>query len=87
MRIAIVAVGKIKQAGLRAELDDYLARIRRYAMTSPQFFAVDYAINPWMDTDNPVDTAVAVAQWEHLRDTYLRLGHVIDLVAPVPGRA
>jgi 23S rRNA (pseudouridine1915-N3)-methyltransferase len=30
MRIAIIAVGKIKQAGLRAELDDYLARIRRY---------------------------------------------------------
>jgi len=31
MRIAIIAVGKIKQAGLRAELDDYLGRIRRYA--------------------------------------------------------
>lgn len=30
MRIAIVAVGKIKQPGLRAELDDYLGRIRRY---------------------------------------------------------
>ena len=32
MRIAIVAVGKVKQAGLRAELDDYLARVRRYAV-------------------------------------------------------
>jgi 23S rRNA (pseudouridine1915-N3)-methyltransferase len=31
MRIAIIAVGKIKQQGLRAELDDYLGRIRRYA--------------------------------------------------------
>lgn len=31
MRLTIVAVGKIKQAGLRAELDDYLGRIRRYA--------------------------------------------------------
>jgi 23S rRNA (pseudouridine1915-N3)-methyltransferase len=31
MRIAIIAVGKIKQPGLRAELDDYLGRIRRYA--------------------------------------------------------
>jgi 23S rRNA (pseudouridine1915-N3)-methyltransferase len=31
MRIAIVAVGKIKQAGLRADLDDYLGRIKRYA--------------------------------------------------------
>lgn len=31
MRISIIAVGKIKQAGLRAELDGYLGRIRRYA--------------------------------------------------------
>ena len=61
------------------------ARIRHYAMTPPQFFAVEYAINPWMDTATPVDTAVAVAQWQHLRDTYLRLGHVVDLVEPVPG--
>lgn len=31
MRIAIIAVGKVKQSGLRAELDDYIGRIRRYA--------------------------------------------------------
>ncbi len=31
MRIAIIAVGKVKQRGLRAELDDYLGRVRRYA--------------------------------------------------------
>jgi 23S rRNA (pseudouridine1915-N3)-methyltransferase len=30
MRVVIVAVGKIKQAGLRADLDDYLKRIKRY---------------------------------------------------------
>ena len=30
VRIAIIAVGKIKQAGLRAPLDDYLGRLRRY---------------------------------------------------------
>ena len=31
MRIAIIAVGKVKQAGLRAEIDDYVGRIRHYA--------------------------------------------------------
>jgi 23S rRNA (pseudouridine1915-N3)-methyltransferase len=31
MRVSIIAVGKIKQAGLRATLDDYLGRIKRYA--------------------------------------------------------
>ncbi|KAA8963667.1 dimethylargininase [Mycobacterium sp.] len=54
-------------------------------MTAPRFFAVDYAINPWMDTGVAVDVDVATAQWEHLRDTYLRLGHRVDLVDPVPG--
>jgi N-dimethylarginine dimethylaminohydrolase len=68
-----------------AETPKRQARIRHYVMTSPQFFAVDYAINPWMDTTAPVDAAVAVAQWENLRETYLRLGHVVDLVDPVPG--
>jgi N-dimethylarginine dimethylaminohydrolase len=68
-----------------AAATDRRARIRHYAMTPPQFFAVDYAINPWMDTTTPVDTAVALAQWQHLRDTYLRLGHTVDLVDPVPG--
>jgi 23S rRNA (pseudouridine1915-N3)-methyltransferase len=31
MRVSLIAVGKIKQAGLRATLDDYLGRIKRYA--------------------------------------------------------
>jgi N-dimethylarginine dimethylaminohydrolase len=68
-----------------AAATDRRARIRHYAMTPPQFFAVDYAINPWMDTTTPVDTAVALAQWQHLRDLYLQLGHTVDLVDPVPG--
>jgi N-dimethylarginine dimethylaminohydrolase len=61
------------------------ARIRHYVMTPPQFFAVDYAINPWMDTTNPVDRGVAIAQWQHLHDVYRQLGHIVDLVEPVPG--
>jgi N-dimethylarginine dimethylaminohydrolase len=61
------------------------ARTRHYVMTPPRFFAVDYAINPWMDTTSPVDTAVAVAQWQQLREIYLQMGHTVDLVDPVPG--
>jgi N-dimethylarginine dimethylaminohydrolase len=61
------------------------ARIRHYVMTPPQFFAVDYAINPWMDTTNPVDRGVALTQWQRLHDIYLKLGHTVDLVDPVAG--
>jgi N-dimethylarginine dimethylaminohydrolase len=61
------------------------ARTRRYAMTPPTHFAVEYAINPWMDTSTAVDTDRAVAQWESLRQTYLDLGHTVDVVEPVTG--
>jgi len=61
------------------------ARTRRYAMTPPDFFAVEYAINPWMDVGVPVDVDVARAQWEALHQTYLGLGHHVDLIEPVPG--
>src|SRR5271166_3147079 len=58
---------------------------RRYAMTPPTFFAVEYAINPWMDVSEPIDLGVAHAQWERLRQTYIDLGHSVDLVEPLPG--
>ena len=61
------------------------ARIRHYAMTAPTFFAVEYAINPWMDTSTPVDTHLALNQWESLRQTYKELGHTVELVEPVEG--
>jgi N-dimethylarginine dimethylaminohydrolase len=58
---------------------------RRYLMCPPTYFAVDYAINPWMDPAAPVDVARAVAQWTALRDTYTRLGHRVELIDPLPG--
>jgi N-dimethylarginine dimethylaminohydrolase len=61
------------------------ARPRHYAMTPPTFFAVEYAINPWMDTSTTVDTHVAMNQWESLRQTYKELGHTVELVEPVAG--
>ncbi len=61
------------------------ARRRHYAMTPPAFFAVDYAINPWMDPSVSVDTPMALRQWEALRQTYKELGHSVALVEPVKG--
>jgi hypothetical protein len=62
-------------------------RLRHYAMTPPTYFAVDYAINPWMDTSTPVDARLALAQWENLRVAYLRLGRTVELVAPRTSRS
>ncbi|MFB7056084.1 dimethylargininase [Streptomyces vinaceus] len=60
-------------------------RPRRYLMCRPSHFEVVYAINPWMDPGKPVDTALAVLQWERLRDLYRELGHTVELIEPVPG--
>ncbi|MET0447753.1 MAG: dimethylargininase [Aeromicrobium sp.] len=62
------------------------SRTRHYLMCTPTHFEVVYAINPWMDVDNPVHVEKARLQWEVLRNTYLSLGHRVDLIDPVPGQ-
>jgi N-dimethylarginine dimethylaminohydrolase len=61
------------------------ARPRRYLMCRPEHFDVSYAINPWMDVSRAVDRDLAVRQWETLRETYLALGHEVQLIDPEPG--
>jgi N-dimethylarginine dimethylaminohydrolase len=63
-----------------------VARTRHYLMCPPTHFEVAYAINPWMDVTNPVDVELARSQWDALRATYLRLGHRVDLIDPLPGQ-
>lgn len=58
---------------------------RRYLMCRPTHFAVEYAINPWMDPTAPVDVDLAIRQWETLRQTHRDLGHVVDEIDPLPG--
>jgi len=62
-----------------------IAQHRRYLMCRPEHFTVSYRINPWMEPANPTDTSKALAQWQVLHDTYLSLGHEVELIDPVPG--
>ncbi|GAA0452903.1 dimethylargininase [Streptomyces sp. NPDC046215] len=61
------------------------AQPRHYLMCRPTHFDVVYSINPWMDPRKPVDTPLAIAQWESLRQTYLSLGHTVETIDPLPG--
>lgn len=54
-------------------------------MCRPSHFTVAYRINPWMDPNSPTDTALAVAQWERLRATYVGLGFDVHEIAPIDG--
>ncbi|HEY1621853.1 MAG TPA: amidinotransferase, partial [Streptosporangiaceae bacterium] len=47
------------------------AHARHYLMCAPEYFTVEYAINPWMHPDEPVDPALAMRQWEDLRATFI----------------
>ncbi|MFG2543963.1 dimethylargininase [Streptomyces sp. NPDC048594] len=60
-------------------------RRRRFLVCEPRHFAVQYAINPWMSTDRPVDVIRALDQWQALVDVYRAHGHTVDCVDPVPG--
>ncbi|MGW4033986.1 dimethylargininase [Streptomyces sp. NPDC004838] len=61
------------------------SRPREYVMCRPEHFEVTYRINEWMDPAKPTDRALAIAQWEDLRDLYLRLGHTVRTIEPAAG--
>jgi N-dimethylarginine dimethylaminohydrolase len=61
------------------------ARPRTYLMCPPRHFAVEYAINPWMNPDAPVNADLAMHQWWQLRETLIRLGHAVHTIDPHPG--
>ncbi|WP_026448741.1 dimethylargininase [Actinopolyspora mortivallis] len=69
----------------RHDEGEKVATRRHYVMCPPEYFTVEYSINPWMDPDTPVDTELAMSQWQRLRDIYLRLGHTVDVVPAQPG--
>jgi N-dimethylarginine dimethylaminohydrolase len=59
-------------------------------MSPPDFFSVDYVINPWMD---PAAWQLSAGQlahdaitgWQALKSTYERLGVTVDVEPPVKG--
>lgn len=57
---------------------------RRYLMCRPEHFRVEYAINPWMDLDSPVDPERALAQWDDLVATLEQAGAAVERIAQLP---
>ena len=72
-------------AAVESETNERVQQHRRYLMCRPEHFTVSYSINPWMEPSRPTDTDLAVRQWQSLYDTYVALGHEIELIDPVEG--
>lgn len=60
----------------------YFRMKHRFLMCRPDYFDVEYEINPWMDVSKRPDKELAIAQWEALYQTYVDLGVHVELVEP-----
>ncbi|WP_336245524.1 dimethylargininase [Nonomuraea sp. SYSU D8015] len=58
---------------------------KHFLMCRPDYFTVEYAINPWMHPEAGADRDVAVRQWEGLKAAYEELGHEVSLIDPIEG--
>lgn len=54
-------------------------------MCLPDYFDIEYEINPWMHVENKVDRKKAHEQWGNLYRTYKELGVQIELIQQVEG--
>ena len=51
-------------------------------MSSPEYFKVEYAINPWMVPGTNVDLELAKNQWNGLKRTIEEAGAEVKVVPP-----
>jgi N-dimethylarginine dimethylaminohydrolase len=54
-------------------------------MCPPDYYGIEYEINPWMSRSRASDDVRARAQWKSLFDLLTALGADVRLLAPVPG--
>ena len=59
--------------------------MKKFLMCEPDFFSVEYEINPWMHVENRVEKKLAQKQWQTLYDICISLGAEIELIEPVEG--
>src|SRR4051794_23900736 len=57
---------------------------RRFLMCPPEHFGVLYEINPWMNSEVPVDRDRAHQQWAALGDCLRAAGATVESMQPHP---
>jgi N-dimethylarginine dimethylaminohydrolase len=57
----------------------------RILMCPPDYYGIEYEINPWMSRARASTPERAVAQWRSLYDTLVRLGVRVELMVPQKG--
>ncbi len=54
-------------------------------MCRPDFYGIEYEINPWMNRERQADHTLAIEQWQRLHDLLVELGARVSLLEPVKG--
>src|SRR4051812_46158866 len=62
-----------------------MAESPRILMCPPDFYGIEYEINPWMDCKVGSDPAQSLHQWWTLHDTLGELGATVERLEPVAG--
>jgi arginine dihydrolase len=57
----------------------------RILMCPPDFYGIEYEINPWMSRSRGSTPQRAQAQWRGLHDALIKLGVQVELMTPQPG--
>src|SRR3954471_4579025 len=57
----------------------------RILMCPPDYYGIEYEINPWMSRQRQSDRGEAVKQWTALKTLLEAAGASIDLLTPQPG--
>ncbi len=58
--------------------------MRELLLCAPDYYGIEYEINPWMSRERGAQVEVAKAQWQGLHETLSSLDTRIDLVPPQP---
>jgi N-dimethylarginine dimethylaminohydrolase len=56
-----------------------------FLMCRPDYYGIEYEINPWMSIQRNADTILATKQWQDLYQTILQCGADVQLLPPVAG--
>lgn len=54
-------------------------------MCNPDFYGIEYEINPWMNKKVKAEHSIAVAQWQKLHQIILACGAKVELVPSIKG--
>src|ERR1700737_4014676 len=60
-------------------------RQSRILMCPPDYYGVEYEINPWMSRSRGSTPERAYHQWRKLHETLVGLGVTVELMTPQPG--